>query len=51
MSRRKGYGKTALNEALGTAGIEYVHMRALGNPKSFRDQIREILECEPALSE
>jgi uncharacterized protein (DUF488 family) len=37
MSRRRGYGKTALGEALGAAGIEYVHMRALGNPKSFRD--------------
>jgi Protein of unknown function, DUF488 len=37
MSRRRGYGKTALGEALSGAGIEYVHMRALGNPKSFRD--------------
>lgn len=37
MSRRRGYGKTALSEALSAAGIEYVHMRALGNPKSFRD--------------
>ena len=37
MSRRRGYGKTALGEALSAAGIEYVHMRPLGNPKAFRD--------------
>jgi uncharacterized protein (DUF488 family) len=37
ISRRRGYAKTALSEALAVEGIEYVHMRALGNPKPFRD--------------
>lgn len=37
ISRRKGYAKTALRETLEAAGIEYIHMRALGNPKPFRD--------------
>jgi uncharacterized protein (DUF488 family) len=37
ISRRRGYAKTALRETLEGAGIEYVHMRALGNPKPFRD--------------
>ena len=37
ISRRKGYAKTALREAMEGIGIEYLHMRALGNPKPFRD--------------
>jgi hypothetical protein len=37
ISRRRGYAKTALAEALAVEGIEYVHMRSLGNPKPFRD--------------
>jgi uncharacterized protein (DUF488 family) len=46
MSRRRGYGKTALSEALSAAGIEYVHMRALGNPKPFRDLYKSGLIAE-----
>lgn len=37
ISRRRGYAKTALREALEGVGIEYVHMRELGNPKPYRD--------------
>jgi signal recognition particle subunit SEC65 len=37
ISRRRGYAKTALAEAMRAAGIEYVHIRELGNPKEFRD--------------
>jgi hypothetical protein len=37
ISRRRGYAKTALGEAMSSVGIEYVHVRALGNPKPFRD--------------
>jgi len=36
-SRRRGFSKTALAESLRAAGIDYVHERALGNPKPFRD--------------
>ncbi len=37
ISRRRGYAKTALSEALAEAGVEYVHAKPLGNPKPFRD--------------
>jgi uncharacterized protein (DUF488 family) len=37
ISRRRGYAKTALGEAMKGEGIEYVHMRDLGNPKPYRD--------------
>lgn len=40
ISRRRGYAKTALAEALAVEGVEYVHMRALGNPKPFRDMYK-----------
>ena len=39
-SRRRGFSKTALSAALAAQGIEYVHMRALGNPKEGRDLYR-----------
>jgi hypothetical protein len=37
ISRRRGYAKTALREALESGGIEYLHMKGLGNPKEIRD--------------
>lgn len=37
LSRRRGFSKTALREALAHAGIAYEHERALGNPKPLRD--------------
>ena len=37
LSRRAGFSKTALEATLGGAGIAYQHVRALGNPKPFRD--------------
>jgi uncharacterized protein (DUF488 family) len=38
LSRRRGFSKTALGDALRNAGIEYVHVRALGNPKPNRQR-------------
>ena len=32
LSRRRGFSKTPLREALAAAGIEYVHLRSAGNP-------------------
>lgn len=32
LSRRRGFSKTPLGEALAAAGIDYVHMREAGNP-------------------
>ena len=38
LSRRRGFSKTALGESLRGAGIEYIHVRALGNPKPNRER-------------
>lgn len=43
LSRRKGFSKTALGATLAEHGIEYVHLRAAGNP--FRDQKADIKRC------
>jgi uncharacterized protein (DUF488 family) len=43
LSRRKGFSKTALASALRAQGIEYLHVRAAGNP--FRDQRGDIQRC------
>jgi uncharacterized protein (DUF488 family) len=40
ISRRRGFAKTALSEALQIAGIDYIHLRGLGNPKEGRDAAR-----------
>jgi uncharacterized protein (DUF488 family) len=37
ISRKRGFAKTALSEAVMARGIEYRHMKELGNPKEFRD--------------
>lgn len=37
ISRRRGYAKTALAQAMSDVGVEYVHIKALGNPKPYRD--------------
>lgn len=39
ISRRKGFSKAALQCALGEAGINYRHERALGSPKPIRHQL------------
>jgi len=36
ISRKRGFGKTALTAALADAGNAYEHMRELGNPKRNR---------------
>lgn len=39
-SRRKGFSKTALSEALKAGGIDYLHLRELGDPKEGREAAR-----------
>jgi len=39
-SRRAGFSKSALSDALHNVGISYVHMRELGDPKEGRDAAR-----------
>ncbi|MBA3510681.1 DUF488 domain-containing protein [Sphingomonas sp.] len=40
-SRRPGFSKTPLRNALAEAGIEYVHLRALGTPAAGREAARK----------
>lgn len=37
ISRKRGFSKTSLREALEKAGIKYIHLKALGDPKSGRE--------------
>jgi uncharacterized protein (DUF488 family) len=41
ISRRKGFSKSALGEALRTVGIAYQHERRLGSPREVRHRLRE----------
>jgi uncharacterized protein (DUF488 family) len=40
ISRRTGFAKRALSGTLANAGIEYVHLRGLGDPKEGREAAR-----------
>lgn len=40
LSRKPGLSKRRLADALASAGIAYVHLRELGNPKDNRDGFR-----------
>jgi len=41
ISRRRGFAKSALSTAMADVGVEYVHIKALGNPKPFRDLYKQ----------
>lgn len=36
LSRKRGFSKTRLREAVEAVGVEYIHLRELGNPKDNR---------------
>jgi uncharacterized protein (DUF488 family) len=40
ISRKAGFSKNALREALEASGIRYLHIKALGDPKPGRDAAR-----------
>ncbi|GGB97434.1 hypothetical protein GCM10011363_12620 [Marivita lacus] len=40
LSRKKGFSKNGLNAAVREAGIDYVHVKALGDPKLGREAAR-----------
>ena len=40
LSRKKGFSKSQLAEVLRSAGIEYAHLRGLGDPKPGREAAR-----------
>ena len=48
ISRKKGFSKSSLSQALREAGIEYRHERQLGNPKDNRDPFRRGLKSARA---
>lgn len=39
ISRKKGFSKTALSQAVEASGIAYQHLRALGSPKELRQHL------------
>ena len=41
ISRKPGFAKAALRDALSKAGIAYRHERALGSPRDVRHRLRE----------
>jgi uncharacterized protein (DUF488 family) len=41
LSRKPGFSKNALRQALRESGIDYRHFRSLGNPKSNRPPFQE----------
>lgn len=41
VSRRRGFSKTALSARLLASGIEYVHVRELGNPREWRHALKD----------
>jgi uncharacterized protein (DUF488 family) len=44
-SRRPGFSKSALQQRLRQAGIEYVHARFVGNPKAIRTRAPTHADC------
>lgn len=40
VSRKRGFSKNSLSKALTSVGIEYVHLRELGDPKPGREAAR-----------
>jgi uncharacterized protein (DUF488 family) len=42
ISRKKGFSKRALSEALAESGIAYIHMRSLGNQRDNRAGYSEL---------
>ena len=40
VSRKRGFSKSSLAEALAIAGISYTHLKALGDPKAGRDAMK-----------
>ena len=48
LSRRSGFSKSPLRDALGEAGIDYVHLKALGTPAAGRTAARAGRHAEMA---
>jgi len=46
LSRRPGFSKTPLKGALAEAGIDYIHLKALGTPAAGREAARKGRQAE-----
>jgi uncharacterized protein (DUF488 family) len=46
LSRKKGFSKSQLQFSLDEHGIRYLHLKELGNPKVYRDALRDGLDFE-----
>ncbi len=51
ISRRKGFSKSALGEALRAAGIAYQHERLLGSPRNVRHRLKATGDMTAFLSD
>jgi uncharacterized protein (DUF488 family) len=41
LSRKRGFSKSQLKESLEAIGVEYLHVRALGNPRTYREALHK----------
>jgi uncharacterized protein (DUF488 family) len=48
LSRKPGFSKRQLADALAAAGVEYLHLPALGNPRDNREAFRRGDPCSRA---
>lgn len=46
ISRKPGFSKNRFAESCGAAGIEYIHIKELGTPRSIRDRLKEKWDYE-----
>jgi uncharacterized protein (DUF488 family) len=44
-SRKRGFSKFALRQALSAAGIEYIHIPSAGNPSENRKSAKTVADC------
>lgn len=50
-SRRRGFSKSALKEAVESAGIRYISERRLGTPRELRKRVRETKDYDAFFAE
>ncbi|MBI5231281.1 MAG: DUF488 domain-containing protein [Coriobacteriales bacterium] len=41
LSRKRGLSKSSLEQRLAAEGVDYLHLRDLGNPKRYRDALKD----------
>ena len=51
ISRKRGFSKYALHDRLENENIEYIHMKALGNPSYIRNKLKSDLDYDSFFKE